>query len=647
MAQLQPISETRIYDLVQQGAAAARQLEPDTPRRNILKAFFRHQQANSLARQIGNQFLQAIEEAAQAREQGSYVTDTFEAAGLYRGNNPNGVREKTALTMDTLRMMAHSCLPINSIIETMVSKLGEFAEEAVTKRGRAEKPGWRIAMVDREAEADDNDKAMMKEIASFIRNCGFATPEGTVRPPKHERPRSWKPGFKHFVQQYMRDSLTLDWAGIRMWPTADDRFAEQFPITTFCAVDAARLRPFDPEITGIQDGVPVFRPIPTERRNVPPEDVAWVRVDKGGSRIIEAYTGDEIHVGVRNPRTDDDMRGFGYPEQERCLNAITGWLFGVQYNIDRFTKDALPRGLMVVMGNLSQQQLDAFRMEWRSLFQGVQNRWKFPVLRGAAGQGTSVQWVPFDQNSRDMEYHQWLFTLSIWMHAAYKIHPEETGYEALSPFRPPLSEASPEVKLESSQSHWMAPALSWLADEVTQAILWRFPAWRRYKFEFVGTGQYDEAQDVQMRQLRQEASLSTPAQEWADLDLDRADTGKFKDHDAWVFPLPFAQGYQLLEGMKQQQQAQQMQMMQGMGAGGPAGGAPGAGGGMAPGMMPGAPAGQQQPAAPGPDAKQGEREDQDVTDAQVGARFRPQIQKALLANLDLEVWYDTWGALAG
>ena len=590
-------------------AAALRQYSRPGPVA-LVKAFVQnrkiHAEAEKLTKHIGAEMLRIAEEAAQAREHGAYVIDSMAMVESYR-NNASGIRNRTSTTFSELRDICRVCPPLASITSTKITKLGAFAQKATTKRGRAESPGFRVEMENPEEEATDEDNATIREIERFILHCGFHTKQGYVRPPKSERPRGWKPGFRAFVEQFMRDSIELDWAAVEMWESAAQGKdgAAVWPVVTFCAVDAAKIRPYDREYIGMLNGVPQFKPIKLARPNVDPEDIEWVKVDSGGSRIEAGYTPKELIIGIRNPRTDERANGFGLPENEMCLNTITGFVFGLNYNINRFQDDNLPRGMLAVAGNLSQAQLDAFKLNWAAQI-GSANRWKIPILSMPAGQGAGAQWFPWDQTPRDMEYHQFLFTLAIWMHSIHHIHPEETGYDTTSPFHPPLSEASPEAKLEHSQSIWMEPALNFLAATINE-IIWRNPQWRRYCFKFVGIGQYDELQDVQMRTARMEAGLSTPEDEWNELDLNIKNTGPFADHDAWKMPGLWAANYQLIEGMKQQKQQMEQQqavMMAQGGAGAPGqAGPPGAPGGpQGAGMPPGGASGPpgQSPGLHGP-----------------------------------------------
>jgi hypothetical protein len=256
------------------------------------------------------------------------------------------------------------------------------------------------------------------------------------------------------------------------------------------------------------------------------------------------------------PRTDIKVNGYGYSELEEAINCISGWISSRNYNLFRFDKDSLPRGVLTILGQLNQQQFDSFTMMWRQMFEGGAKRWAIPIIRGNPVAGSSVNWTPFDLSNREMEYSQFLFTIAIWLHAIYQIHPDETGFSAASPFRPPLSESSPEVDLEASQDKGLTPLLRWIAGLINRNILWVIEPSRRYTFELVGTGHWDEAQDTEVRGNRLNFGLTTPRMEWNELDQQIPES--IADHPAWDMPMTFAAGVQLLQSMQQAQQQQDM-----------------------------------------------------------------------------------------
>lgn len=558
---------------------------PAAPRHGGVRGVVTRVRAAVLAKAVRAAAPRISAEAQTARAQGAVVNDSLMLFGRY--NSAAGVQEKTNITFATMRALAHTVEPVAAIIETRIQQAAAFAEEAVFHRGRAKSPGWSIRMRDREQKPTPRDRDNIKLLSQYIAECGIAPP------PSDETPEGWEPGFHNFLRMIVRDSLTLDWVAIRRWASAE--MPQRYPVVAFAPMDAALVRRAAREVVAIKNGRRIIRPAQDgmQDRTHADGDIRFVKLNATASAIEEKYTGDEVSVAIRNRRTDEWANGYGYGELERLVNACTTWIYARNYNSSRFRQDSLPRGILSVMANINEQQLAAFQLQWRQTLQGVGNRWQIPIFRGTPQQGSSVSWQPLDVSSRDMEYHQFMFAVSLWAHSIYQIHPEETGWEALSPFRPPLSEASPEAKMESSQDKGLAPLLRWVAGIMNDLIRPLDPE-RRYVFEFLGLGQSNFADEEQLYTMMLQNGTITPGMLWDMLDQERPKA--LKDHPAWDLPMPFAQGLQYVDSL--QQQAAGTQAQSGMGAPPPQG---------APGSSPFTPASQREPG----DREQDEEDEQE------------------------------------
>jgi len=89
------------------------------------------------------------------------------------------------------------------------------------------------------------------------------------------------------------------------------------------------------------------------------EDIFAVQVIDG--RICTAYTHDDLIYEPRNPRSDVLLAGYGMAETELLVRTVTGFLNAMTYNIDGFSKNAIPKGVLHMSGDYSQDDLVAFR----------------------------------------------------------------------------------------------------------------------------------------------------------------------------------------------------------------------------------------------------------------------------------------------
>jgi hypothetical protein len=498
----------------------------------------------------GDVLEKAIARRVEAALQGAKVSEGLGFLGYY--DSGPGVVEPTGTTFDRLRRFAESCGVTTAIINRRVDQVSAFSDTPEYRFGHPRTPGFRVCMTIPEQEASEADTARMRELEQFVRETGFCSP------PEEECPRSYQPGFDGFLKQFVRDSLTLDQVAVRTW--ASKTAPERYPVVSFACIDGGLVRRSREEPAGLKNGVAQVKPYPTQRTNAGGVPIRYVKLATSGGVIEDEFTSDELSVAVRNMRTDQQSRGYGYSEVEQAIDDITVWLYCREYNASRFRKDSLPRGLLMLLGKVDNRQLEHFKLQWRQMMQGVSNRWAIPMLTAEPQQGSSVVWTPFDLSSRDMEYHQFTFAVALVMHAKFRIHPEETGFESLSPFRPPLSQASPESKLKYSQDSGLTPLLRFVASFINRRLIWRLYPDRRYSFEFVGLGEWDASADVSVWNQMLQGGLTTPRYVWRVLDQPIPEA--LKEHPAWDLPLPWAQGVQMLQQMEQYEQQQTMQQRQ-------------------------------------------------------------------------------------
>lgn len=492
----------------------------------------------------------AVARRVEAALQGTKVNDTFSFLGVYDAQP--GVREPTGTTFDRLRKFAEACGVTAAIINRRVAQVSAFCDTPEYRFGHPRTPGFRVRMVKGSAEASEKDRVRMFELEQFVRETGFCAP------PDEECPDSYQPGFDGFLKQFVRDSLTLDQVAVRTWASEQD--ATRYPVVSFACIDAGLVRRTRGERDELRNGVAREKPYEGDRRNTHGAPVRFVKLSSHGLLPEDEFTSDELSVAARNMRTDEAANGYGYSEVEQAIDDITVWLYCRQYNASRFRNDSLPRGMLMLLGKVDDRQLEHFKLQWRQMLQGVSNRWAVPILKAEPQNGSSLVWTPFDMSSRDMEYHQFTFAVALIMHAKFGIHPEETGFESLSPFRPPLSQASPESKLKYSQDSGLAPLLHFVQSFINRRIIWRLHPDRRYMFEFVGMGEWDAQADVALWGQMLQSGLTTPRNVWALLDQPIPEA--LADHPAWDLPLPWAQGVQMLQQMEQYEQQQPMQQRQ-------------------------------------------------------------------------------------
>lgn len=514
---------------------------------SIGKAIRLHWEARAIQKAVEKDYWQSELRARKAGVQQTMVNATLDMFGA----DYMGVVDKSGLTMRFLRGMAQDCEVVAAIIGKRVEQVKAFGRVSQDRSMRTKDPGYMVRMTKKSAKATDADTQAIEELEQFIAECGY-TP-----PPEENRSPQWQPGFENFLAQIVRDRLTLDQVALRRW--ADGVQPDKYPLVCFAAEDAGQIQRKERRFERIDDnGVPVFVDADQHRTNTK-RRITSVRKDDGGT-IIEEFTDEELVLAHARARTDRNAKGYGFSELEELVNTCTMWCAGREFNSTRFHKDQLPRGVISMLGNIDQQSYDSFVTNWTSQVQGVMKRWSIPIVKGTAAAGSSVQWIPFDLSPKDMEHLQTMFTMAVWAHSIYQIHPEETGFAASSPYKPPLSEASPETNLKYSQDSGLRPLLRWIEGLINREIVWKMFPDRRYSFTFVGTGDYDETVEAQTWTMKLQAGMCTPNMMWDALDIVMPE--EIRNHPAADFPAPFAVGMQMIQSMTQQQQQQDMAQQQ-------------------------------------------------------------------------------------
>ena len=546
---------SEVFDQVVKGTIDPSTFQALAPqRRGWIGSLVRNYEVSMVQKAIGKMALAEHRAWVEARTQGADIREPAPTAETMWSMAP-GVRMVTGMSFDTMRNCAALCEPLAAIIDHGVTQAAAYTQPSDISEDRSDQAGWTVVMVDGDATPEEDDLKQMKIIRDYITNCGLPVKNGFTVPPEGERPLSWKPNFEYFVRQFVRDSLTFDWAIVRRW--SSDANPTRYPCATFAAIDSSRIYRTLPSIVQLKDGVPEYTPFRGERINceLPIEFVKTGMGNRQG-QILANYNANEIAPWVRNPRTDEGVNGYGYSEIERAANIIKGWVYGLLTNVTRFEKDAIPPGLLLLFANMTQQQLASYQIQWAQNHRGIRNRWRFPILPVVPGQGTGAEWISMSQTSRDMEYHQFMFLNALVLHILYKMHPSSTGWDVLNPTRSPLSEASPEAKFERGDDTFLSPLLRSLSTFINTELLWINPVWdRRYAIKFVGLGDYDLLQDAQTALVQLQAGITNTEILWAE--RDRKMPKILREHpiykEAILLPMPFAQAVQVV--MQQQQQA--------------------------------------------------------------------------------------------
>lgn len=400
------------------------------------------------------------------------------------------------------------------------------------------------------------------------------------------------------------------------WEIVPNRKGEPYE---FVAVDASTIRFAEPDSgLGPNDNWYDRNPVWSERGNAhegspfrtnnykdfysrhrKDQKPAFVQIVDG--QIHTTYTADELAFGVRNPRTDLAIQGYGYSELEQAITIVTSHLYAEEYNRRFFMQGSAPKGLLNFKGDeMTPDMLEGFKRHWRANLEGVENSWKTLITQSEQG----VEWIDLQKTNQDMEYSQWVEYLLKILCALFLIDPAELNFDlAGGVSQTPLFESSSEWKLKASRDRGLKPMLRFIAKLINEHIVSKIDD--RFTFDFVGLDELTENEKHELR-VEQLNSYKTMNEIRREQDLPDIEYGDVPSSPAYIQ----ARAALIQEKLQQEQ--------------GAAGSQPAPGG---------APQGGGQPASSGEDDKEEEEDSPAYAD-----RFTKALPPILEVSFDDDEW---------
>lgn len=404
---------------------------------------------------------------------------------------------KYSLTYDVLKRIPHQVSVISAILQTRCNQVAAFSVPY-----RASKSvGFVIKHKDPSHLTTKSEQEFIKDLESFIYRCGNKDPN-----PYNNHKRD---DFEGFLKKIVRDSLQYDQACVEVIP---DRRGVPYE---FMAVDAATVRiaapdtPFGPNsswhgrdqaysgrLLAELDANPnqhPYRALKLYEGNRYNDKADFVQVING--QIKNVYTAEEMIFGVRNPRTDIYIQGYGYGELEQLVTIVTAHLYAEEYNRRFFSQGSAPKGILNFKGDsMTPDMLEGFRRQWRANLEGVDNSWRTPILQSEQG----LDWIDLNPTNKDMEYGSWLEYLIKITCAVFLIDPAEINFDLKGGVQQtPLFESSQEWKLKASRDRGLKPLLRFIAKLINENIVSKIDD--HFVFDFAGLEELTEQEKHTLR----------------------------------------------------------------------------------------------------------------------------------------------------
>lgn len=277
-----------------------------------------------------------------------------------------GKPKPTSVTFDTLRMMGNRNEWCAAIVKTRINQIG--------------KVDWAITPKD-DDDSSPSTKKLCDEVTRLLK-----------RPSMYgSRPhsRSWR----QFIGEILRDLLVLDAGCIEKERNGRKWVVAMYP------VDGATIQPNIDSHGGYHDD-------------------AYVQIVDG--QVTARFGMEDLVYIMDNPQTDVRYAGYGFSPLEHLIVSITAELYASKYNASYFEKGAIPEGMINLGEDVAPEDVNAFRLYWMNEIMG--KPWAIPIVGGKG-----VEWIPWRDSNKDMEYMEYQQWLLKKMCAVYQIAPQEVG----------------------------------------------------------------------------------------------------------------------------------------------------------------------------------------------------------------------------
>jgi len=343
----------------------------------------------------------------------------------------------STISFDGLRAMAAQTPVLNAVIMTRVRQVQRFCRVC---ESNTTLPGFEIRHVDRKHQLTASEHEKIAQYISFISHCGN---ESSARARKILR----RDSFAQFMGKATRDSLLLDSVAIETERAKDRRLG----IVGLYLVDGATIR---------------LCPESGYRNN---KDLFAVQVVNGLVRTAYGY--DDLIYEARNPRSDVSAIGYGLPETELLVRVVTSFLNAMTLNSNVFDKNSIPKGILHLSGNYSQEDLSAFKRYWQGMVKGLDSHLTVPVLV-SKDQESRAAFEKFGIDFNEMMFAKWMTFLTSLICAIYGMSPSEINFDSFTGgSTSALGGNDTAEKLAASKDSGLRPLLSYFENVLTDYVV--------------------------------------------------------------------------------------------------------------------------------------------------------------------------------
>jgi len=241
-----------------------------------------------------------------------------------------------------------------------------------------------------------------------------------------------------------------------------------------------------------------------------------------------AYKKNELIFDFQNARSELMYSFYGYSYVEQAIDLITGFINAFAYNSGFFTENKLPRGMLLIDGDVSQETMEAMIDYITEIMSGtVSNQYRIPILPSGfkRGEGGGIKWQQLGGSNRDMEFQGFLDLLISGVTALFGTSVDDIGLHSAK--SQPMIDGDSKHKYQENKSRVLGNVLGYLQSYLNRIIAVVNPD---YQLEFIGYEREDpkEIADLDKIELdtyktlnekREEKGLKALEYEWANIPM--------------------------------------------------------------------------------------------------------------------------------
>lgn len=360
---------------------------------------------------------------------------------------------------------------ILQIITNRTLRHADFVEDGVQAMLTGAE-GWSLFPTFKPASEGLTEAEVMErsEIVNFVMNSGHVARFTGGQGPNREDLR--RESFDQMLAHQVKQRFVLDARSIELERSRNGR-----RLVGMYAVDGATIGRTDPRD---------WPRLPHPEASSNPR-AAFAQVWR--NQIVTSFGSEDLYYDFANPSDEIGQRGYGMSEVEMSIKLTTGILNILTTNNAIFDRGALPPGILSIMGQISQESLNAIRDEWDAYRLGAGGQWGMPMVNIRDPQG-KMNFLRTDGNPSEMVFSAYVNFLSAIDCAMFGVDVTEVNVSAFGGNNAGLSSGKDtQTRIDESKNRSFLPWMARLARTYNEILQ---PNWDyRWRFGFVGLQRQD------------------------------------------------------------------------------------------------------------------------------------------------------------